>query len=220
MVLDRYPGRKRQYAETLLHAVDFVSQERPLLPELASGFGQVSSLKERFEMLMHPQLNHRVSRWTYPLLLAIVALLPCMPVRGTAQERSAPEARERRAKAPDRQAESAKRPAPDRRAAPAKRRAEVAPREVTPEQRAAMEKRRAEMAKRAEAERKKKGDQAKRSAAAKKAYAERRGAASRRAGLGQAAEFIKRFDKDGDGKLSEEEKAAAKKAYQERRAKD
>jgi hypothetical protein len=30
------------------------------------------------------------------------------------------------------------------------------------------------------------------------------------------AEFVKRFDKDGDGKLSEEERAAARKAFQDR----
>ncbi len=36
---------------------------------------------------------------------------------------------------------------------------------------------------------------------------------------GRYQEIIKKFDKDGDGKLSDEEKAAARKAMQEHRAK-
>jgi Zn-dependent protease with chaperone function/parvulin-like peptidyl-prolyl isomerase len=76
LVLARLERVRRQYAETLLETLEFMSIERTPLPELASGFGAGQSLQRRFEMLARLDLTHRLAWWSWPCLLAVVCMLP------------------------------------------------------------------------------------------------------------------------------------------------
>src|SRR5262249_35004722 len=50
---------RRRYAETLLETIEFVNDERLLLPALASGFGRVSVVRRRFEMIAGHNVGSR-----------------------------------------------------------------------------------------------------------------------------------------------------------------
>ncbi|MHC4398963.1 MAG: M56 family metallopeptidase [Planctomycetota bacterium] len=73
---------RRCYAETLLHTLEFIQAERSLLTVLAVRFGPGYSIQRRFEMIADATFNERQSWWTYAVILAVAALLPCLPVRG------------------------------------------------------------------------------------------------------------------------------------------
>ncbi len=73
------PAMRRRYAETLLRSLEYIQSQRPLLPELANGFGGKSSVKRRFEMIADQRLNHRLSWWGYALLMFAAATVPCRP---------------------------------------------------------------------------------------------------------------------------------------------
>src|SRR5262249_29387224 len=79
-VLWALPGSGRTYALGLVETVDFLSGVRPARPLLASGFGQVQSLKRRITMIMSGTTSRSLT-WTG--LLAVlglgVALLPLVP---------------------------------------------------------------------------------------------------------------------------------------------
>lgn len=94
LVISRSVASRRRYAETLFQALEFMQAEGSLSPALASSFGAKTSTRRRFEMIANPQVNHRLSWWSYPLLLAVVAVLPCVPVRGQSDEANDSEALE------------------------------------------------------------------------------------------------------------------------------
>ncbi|MBI2480007.1 MAG: M56 family metallopeptidase [Planctomycetia bacterium] len=87
LVISRSIASRRKYAETLFQALEFLQAERSLLPALASGFGNKSSTERRFEMIANPLVNHRLSWWSYPVVLAALAVLPCLPSFTQAQDR-------------------------------------------------------------------------------------------------------------------------------------
>jgi beta-lactamase regulating signal transducer with metallopeptidase domain len=93
LVIGRSVATRREYAETLFQALEFVQAEGSLSPALASGFGGKSSTRRRFEMIANPRVNHRLSWWSYPLLVAALAGLLCVPVRGQPDEPKESEAR-------------------------------------------------------------------------------------------------------------------------------
>jgi hypothetical protein len=70
--------------------LEFLEAERPLLPALASGFGGKSSTERRFEMIANPLVSHRLAWWSYPLLIAALAVLPCLPRFTQAQDQAGP----------------------------------------------------------------------------------------------------------------------------------
>lgn len=86
LVVSRSVATRRVYAETLFQALEFVRAERSRPPALVSGFGGRSSTRKRFEMIANPRVNHRLSWWSYPVLVAALAVLPCVPVRGQLDE--------------------------------------------------------------------------------------------------------------------------------------
>jgi beta-lactamase regulating signal transducer with metallopeptidase domain len=88
LVISCAVASRRKYAETLFQALEFLQSEGSLLPALASGFGSKSSTERRFEMIANPLVNHRLSWWSYPLLLAALAVLPCLPGLIQAQDQS------------------------------------------------------------------------------------------------------------------------------------
>jgi beta-lactamase regulating signal transducer with metallopeptidase domain len=86
LVISRSVASRKIYAETLFQALEFLHAEPSLLPALASGFGGKSSTERRFEMIANPRVNHCLSWWSYPVLLAALAVLPCLPSFTQAQE--------------------------------------------------------------------------------------------------------------------------------------
>ncbi|MBW3598635.1 MAG: hypothetical protein KY475_15355, partial [Planctomycetes bacterium] len=95
LVITRSGATRRVYAETLLQALEFIQAEGSLSPALASSFGGKSSTERRFEMIANPCVTHRLSWWSYPLLLAALAVLPCVPAPGQSDEPNDAEALER-----------------------------------------------------------------------------------------------------------------------------
>ncbi len=59
---------------------------------LASGMGSRRSILRRFEMIGETQLSYRLSRWMFPLLLALAIPMVCIPVHGRAEGPAAPAA--------------------------------------------------------------------------------------------------------------------------------
>jgi beta-lactamase regulating signal transducer with metallopeptidase domain len=86
LVISRSVVSRRKYAETLFQALEFLQAERSLLPALASGFGNKSSTERRFEMIANPNVSHRLSWWSFPVLFAALAALPCLPSFTQAQD--------------------------------------------------------------------------------------------------------------------------------------
>jgi hypothetical protein len=88
LVISRSVASRRKYAETLFQALEFLQAERSTLPAVASGFGNKSSTERRFEMIASPLVNHRLSWWSYPVALAALAVLPCLPGFTQAQDQA------------------------------------------------------------------------------------------------------------------------------------
>jgi len=86
LVISRAIASRRRYAETLLQTLEFIQAERPVLPALANGFGGKSSTERRFEMIANPKVSHRLSWLNYAVLLAALAVLPCLLTFSEAQE--------------------------------------------------------------------------------------------------------------------------------------
>ncbi|MBX7165867.1 MAG: M56 family metallopeptidase [Pirellulales bacterium] len=72
-------AKRRCYAQTLFHAWETSQQSPPLLPAFASGFGGRSTLERRILMVADTRLRPGLVWWSYPLLAAGLALLPCLP---------------------------------------------------------------------------------------------------------------------------------------------
>ncbi|MDZ4683615.1 MAG: M56 family metallopeptidase [Planctomycetaceae bacterium] len=86
LVIGGKHATRRDYAAALFQVLEFTQAERALVPALASAFGGRTSIRRRFEMIADVRLNHRLSWWNYPLLLAGFALLPCLPVSAWGKE--------------------------------------------------------------------------------------------------------------------------------------
>jgi WD40 repeat protein/beta-lactamase regulating signal transducer with metallopeptidase domain len=82
-VVEALPAAAQAYALALLDTVDFLSESRPTLPALASGFGRVGALKRRLRMIVNGGTPKGLSR-TYRVAVAAFAavLLPLVPMRG------------------------------------------------------------------------------------------------------------------------------------------
>ena len=73
----------RSYASALLETIDFLSESRPVLPPLASGFGRFGALKRRLTMIMEGTTPPRLSgvgRLT--VIIIAVCALPFWPSVG------------------------------------------------------------------------------------------------------------------------------------------
>lgn len=73
---------RRLYAETLFETIEFINDERLLLPALASGFGKVSAVRRRFEMIAGQRLSPRFPIQSAAFALLIVGAFFSLPVRG------------------------------------------------------------------------------------------------------------------------------------------
>jgi beta-lactamase regulating signal transducer with metallopeptidase domain len=87
------PGAARAYATALVEAVDYLSEARPALPPVASGFGHVHLLKRRLTMILRGTTPRAL---TWGGLLAVLGLgavlLPFLPNIAQAEPQSAPRA--------------------------------------------------------------------------------------------------------------------------------
>jgi hypothetical protein len=85
------PGAARAYATALVEAVDYLSEARPALPPVASGFGHVHLLKRRLTMILRGTTPRAL---TWGGLLAVLGLgavlLPFLPNIAQAEPQSAP----------------------------------------------------------------------------------------------------------------------------------
>lgn len=70
---------RRCYAETLFKALEFSQPRRPL-PAFASGFSKGPYLRRRFAMLTNTTFHHQLDWWNWAPIMAIAAILPCVPV--------------------------------------------------------------------------------------------------------------------------------------------
>lgn len=83
------PGGARSYAGTLLTTVEFLSLPRVRLPLLASGFGEVGSLKRRMEMILACTLPRRMSWSGLAALLLLAAMVLPWSLRAFSAESAA-----------------------------------------------------------------------------------------------------------------------------------
>jgi beta-lactamase regulating signal transducer with metallopeptidase domain len=82
-VLWAMPGEAETYARTLLEAVSFLSENRPALPQLASGIGHVHCLRRRLKMIMCRSVPRRAGHAGAVLVVGLwSAGLLCSPVLG------------------------------------------------------------------------------------------------------------------------------------------
>jgi beta-lactamase regulating signal transducer with metallopeptidase domain len=81
LVLSSGAASRRCYAETLFKALEF-TQPRRSLPAFASAFGKGPFLRRRFAMLANLKSGHRLPWWGWAPIVALAAVLPCVPVRG------------------------------------------------------------------------------------------------------------------------------------------
>jgi hypothetical protein len=82
MVIARAGVGRREYAETLWQAIDFLNSQSPLLPMSASGLGRVSFLRRRFEMIASKRVSHTIAGRVRFVILLCTAALFCLPVQG------------------------------------------------------------------------------------------------------------------------------------------
>jgi len=84
-------GGGRPYANALLTMVDYLSDSRPVMPPVASGFGRVESLKRRLTMIMQGTTPRRLSRKGRLAILAVaICSLPLWPTIGQEQAAESP----------------------------------------------------------------------------------------------------------------------------------
>jgi hypothetical protein len=89
-VLWSLPKSEKAYAETLLATVEFLSDVRPALPAIASGFEQAGPLRRRLETVLKERIHRRVS-WSGFAAVAAVALTVLPWSMGTSQEETTAE---------------------------------------------------------------------------------------------------------------------------------
>ncbi|XZE19581.1 M56 family metallopeptidase [Pirellulaceae bacterium SH449] len=70
----------RDYAETLLSVVDYVSEHKARIPRLANGMQPTESLEERLSLLMRPQASPTHSGWKMTSLVFCALLWLAHPV--------------------------------------------------------------------------------------------------------------------------------------------
>ena len=80
-VITAGPCNRRQYAEAVLAAVEFVREELSGLPQLASGIGRSTLILRRFELMSATNLTYRLSVYTRMIIFIVVATFPCIPAR-------------------------------------------------------------------------------------------------------------------------------------------
>jgi beta-lactamase regulating signal transducer with metallopeptidase domain/thiol-disulfide isomerase/thioredoxin len=90
IAVERSAGSRKDYAETLLAVVDFVTATRPLRPACGIPFGETRSLKRRFEMLTASHVSSTVSRAGWLLLAGGTLSLLLLPAH--AEQKTAPPA--------------------------------------------------------------------------------------------------------------------------------
>jgi beta-lactamase regulating signal transducer with metallopeptidase domain len=110
------PGAGRTYATSLVDTLDFLSQDRPTLPLLASGLGPVADVKRRLTMILRGTTRRGLGWQGCLALLGLGALLlPLLPAWSQPRtERDANKPSTERPAEPDRS--EAPSPRPDRRA--------------------------------------------------------------------------------------------------------
>jgi beta-lactamase regulating signal transducer with metallopeptidase domain len=92
IAIDCCQANRHGYATTLLKAMDFIAEPQ-MSHVLAPGMGSRRSILMRFEMIGETRLAHKLSRWTFLLLLALGTPLAFMPIRAqeiAAKGRSVP----------------------------------------------------------------------------------------------------------------------------------
>ncbi len=90
-VLSCVPEHARHYANTLVQTIDFLAEAKPVLPPLASAFGQAEFLERRIQMILRRKLNRELS---WPARVAVLVAAAVLPVssRLVAEQDAAPKA--------------------------------------------------------------------------------------------------------------------------------
>ncbi len=82
LVLDRFTGSRKSYAQTLLKVVDFIATQSSAQTTWTSQFGGASPLGRRMEMIASSAVRASVSRSGWSLLLVVALAFSLLPVRG------------------------------------------------------------------------------------------------------------------------------------------
>ena len=92
LVVERLPGSRKCYAETLLYVVDYLAATPSRRLAVAIPFGESRSLRRRFECLADARVTARVSRlgWMLLALVATISLLVPARAQQAAVEPAAP----------------------------------------------------------------------------------------------------------------------------------
>lgn len=86
-VVSQFPASQRRYADALLTTVDFLSEEHPPLPALASGLGDVPMLRQRLTLIMcgtGPKSLSALGRLAVILTAMLIPISPSIRARTTA----------------------------------------------------------------------------------------------------------------------------------------
>lgn len=78
-VVSQFPASQRRYADALLATVDFLSEEHPPMPALASGLGDVPMLRQRLTLIMcgtAPKSLSAVGRLSVILTALLIPISP------------------------------------------------------------------------------------------------------------------------------------------------
>ena len=78
------PGLERAYARTLLDAVDFLAEARPVLPPAASGLGTITVLKRRLSRIMLGTAPRTITRAGTVAVLGLAGLIFPLAIRHSA----------------------------------------------------------------------------------------------------------------------------------------
>jgi bla regulator protein blaR1 len=85
-VVDQFPASQRRYADALLATVDFLSEDHPPLPAMASGLGDVPLLRQRLKMIMCGTAPKSLSVVGRLIVVLTAMLIPISPsLRGRTQ---------------------------------------------------------------------------------------------------------------------------------------
>ncbi len=78
-VVSQFPAAQRQYADALLATVDFLTEDHPALPAMASGLGEVPLLRQRLRLIMRGTAPKSLSLLGRAAVVATAMLIPISP---------------------------------------------------------------------------------------------------------------------------------------------
>lgn len=92
-VVSQFPASQRRYADALLATVDFLSEDHPPVPALASGLGDVPMLRQRLKLIMCGTAPKSLSALGRLAVILTAMLIPISPSLRTPSPEVVPIAR-------------------------------------------------------------------------------------------------------------------------------